>query len=151
MVARAFGREEEANLVESLREDGCLILSLVAEAHGQLIGHVAFSALPLESESGTIVGAALAPMAVAPEWQRKGVGSAMIQRGLTMCRERKVPAVVVLGSPRYYSRFGFTATAASRLLSPYSGEAFQAIELTPRALQDLGWARVRYPKPFGVD
>lgn len=151
VVSRAFGREDEAQLVQALREDGCLFLALVAEAHGQLIGHVAFSSLPLESESGTIIAAALAPMAVAPDWQRKGVGSALIHRGLTMCRERKVPAVVVLGEPRYYSRFGFTATAALKLVAPFSGEAFQALELTPGALSDLGWARVRYPKPFGVD
>lgn len=151
VVARAFGQDEEARLIDALRDEGCLLFSLVAEAHGQLIGHVAFSALPLEAESGTMIAAALAPMAVAPEWQRKGVGSALIQRGLTMCRERRIPAVIVVGDPRYYCRFGFTATIASRLNCSLSGEHLQALELTPGSIQELGSARVRYPKPFGVD
>lgn len=151
LVSSAFQREDEALLVDALRNEGCLILSLVAEAHGKLIGHVAFSTLPLETADGTIVAAALAPMAVAPEWQRRGVGSALIQRGLAMCREKNVPAVVVVGDPAYYSRFGFRAGAAARLIAPFSGEAFQALELADGALDRLGWARVRYPKPFGVD
>lgn len=151
VVSRAFGQDDEANLVDALRDEGCLLFSLVAEAHGQLIGYVAFSALPLEAESGTVIAAALAPMAVAPEWQRKGVGAALIQRGLAMCRERRVPAVIVIGDPRYYCRFGFTATIASKLVTSLAGEAFQGLELTPGSLQDLGAARVRYPKPFGVD
>ena len=151
LITRAFGRNDEARLVEALRSEGGLMFSLVAEAHGRLIGHIAFSTLPLETGDGTIVAAALAPMAVSPEWQRRGVGSALIQRGLTMCREKNVPAAVVVGEPAYYERFGFTAEAAARLIAPFSGESFQALELVEGSLDRLGWARVRYPKPFGVD
>lgn len=151
VVARAFGREDEALLLDRLREEGCLTFALVAEAHGNLIGHVAFSTLPLETGDGTVIAAALAPMSVVPEWQRKGVGSALIHRGLAICRERSIPAVVVVGEPAYYGRFGFTAGAASKLVTPFPGAASQALELTPGALEKLGWARVRYPKPFGVD
>ncbi len=151
VVAKAFGREDEAALLDELRQQGCLMFSLVAESHGKLIGHVAFSTLPLETGDGTLIAAALAPMSVVPEWQRKGVGSALIHRGMTICRERSVPIVVVVGDPAYYGRFGFTAEAACKLVSPISGPAFQALELQPGALENLGWARVRYPKPFGLD
>jgi putative acetyltransferase len=94
-----------------------------------------------------IPAAALAPLAVAPARQRRGIGSALVRRGLDVCRERGRAAVIVLGHPSYYPRFGFSAALARGFRAPYAGEAFMALELTPGALA-AGAGDVRYPKAF---
>jgi putative acetyltransferase len=83
---------------------------------------------------------------VRPERQRQGIGSALIRRGLILSRERRCAAVVVLGSPAYYGRFGFTADLARELRAPYSGPAFMALEIEPGALARRG--AVQYPAAF---
>jgi putative acetyltransferase len=77
----AFGRDEEARLVDALRNGGYVRVSLVAEQAGQVVGHILFSDLPIITEGGTVSALALAPMAVLPERQNQGIGSALIQRG----------------------------------------------------------------------
>lgn len=144
---RAFGRPEEARLVEMLHRGEFVRLSLVAEVGGQVVGHVLFSDLPVRTDEGVVHLLALAPLAVLPEWQRRGVGSALVRHGLKACAECGQRAVVVLGEPAYYGRFGFTAEQTARLESPYAGPYFQAVELQPGALESVTGA-VQYPAPF---
>jgi len=143
----AFGNEGEGRLIDRLREEGRMIVSLVALEGEGVVGHILFSELPIETREGVIPGASLAPMAVLPERQNRGIGSALVERGLALCREGGVAAVVVLGHPPYYPRFGFSAEAARNLEAPFSGEAFMALELTPGALLPHG-GKVSYPEAF---
>lgn len=145
----AFGQENEAALVDALRDGGYSRVSLVAEADGRVVGHILFSALPIVSEAGTIPALALAPMAVLPEFQHLGIGSELVRRGLDVCREQGHRIAVVLGHPHFYPRFGFSSALAARLVSPFGGgEAFMAVELVPCALDGVS-GRVEYAPPFG--
>lgn len=144
VVAAAFGQDEEAGLVDRLRADGDAILELVADDAGAVVGHILFSRLGI----GAVTGAALAPLAVAPDCQRRGIGDALTRAGTEQCRALGVPAIVVLGHTDYYPRFGFSAALAAPLDAPFSGPSFMAIELTPGAL--AAGARVRYAPAFGI-
>lgn len=146
---QAFGREDEARLVDALRDGGHVRLSLVAEEGGRVIGHVLFSDLPIETPQGTVSALALAPLAVLPARQRQGVGSLLVREGLRACAGRGHRIVVVLGHPGYYPRFGFSAELARPLKAPFSGEHWMAAELVPGALAGVA-GQVRYPPPFGL-
>jgi putative acetyltransferase len=144
----AFGQDEEARLVDALRDGGYVRASLVAEKDGQVVGHILFSDLPLVTKAGTVPALALAPLAVLPEHQNQGIGSALVRRGLEVCKEQGHRIVVVLGHPHFYQRFGFSSKLAAHLESPYSGrESFVAVELLPGALVGVT-GRVQYPPPF---
>src|SRR5438270_5207172 len=78
----AFGQDDEARLVDALREGGFVRVSLVAERAGRIVGHILFSDLPILTGDGTVAALALAPMTVLPEVQRRGIGSALVMRGL---------------------------------------------------------------------
>jgi putative acetyltransferase len=143
----AFEGDLEARLVDRLRAEGLGIASLVAVEDGQVVGHIFFSELPIETEAGVLRAASLAPMAVRPERQRQGIGSALVRAGLEACRQKGYSIVVVVGHPGYYPRFGFAAELAQPLQSPYAGEAFMALELVPRALYGIR-GTVRYPRAF---
>jgi putative acetyltransferase len=144
----AFGRDDEARLVDALRAQGYARLALVAQMDREVVGHILFSALPIITPSGTVPGLALAPLAVLPEFQRQGIGSGLVRRGLEACRDQGERIVIVLGHPDYYPRFGFSATLARRLQSPFGDtDSFMALELTPGALAQVSGA-VRYPPPF---
>jgi putative acetyltransferase len=145
----AFGRADEADLVDRLRAAGAVTTSLVAEEAGVIAGHVLFSELPIETASGTIRAVALAPVAVVPALQDKGIGSALIREGLEKCRKLGAEAVVVLGAPAYYPRFGFSAELASLLKAPFSGPQFMALELRPGALSGAA-GTVHYAAAFGL-
>lgn len=116
----AFGVEGEGRLVDRLRQEGLLRLSLVAEEQGRVVGHIAFSAIRLEGREVL----SLAPMAVLPAFQRQGIGSALVRAGLAALA---LP-VVVLGHPEYYPRFGFSAAHAAGLRCAWSGPALMATE-----------------------
>jgi putative acetyltransferase len=146
----AFAGDEEADLVDRLRRGRDIIVSLVAVDGRDLVGHILFSELPIETGERTIRGAALAPLAVRPDRQRQGIGSALVRKGLAICRQRGVQAVVVLGHADYYPRFGFSPAKARRLRAPFSGDAFMALEITPGVLA-VAAARVRYPSAFGLN
>jgi putative acetyltransferase len=143
----AFGGDDEARLVEALRDGGYARVSLVAETGGQVVGHVLFSELPIVTEGGAVGALALAPLAVVPSHQRKGVGSVLVREGLRSCTEAGHRIVVVLGHPEFYPRFGFSAKLAGRLKSPFSGPAFMVLGLVPGALDGVE-GEVRYPPPF---
>lgn len=95
MVNRlAFGQDAETRLVDALRE-GCYVrLSLVAESDGQIVGHILFSDLPILAEAGTVASLSLAPMAVLPAYQRQGTGSALVRRGLEVCRDQAIESLL---------------------------------------------------------
>jgi putative acetyltransferase len=143
----AFGQDAEARLVDALRDGGYIRLSLVAEREGQVVAHILFSDLPIIAEVGTVPALALAPLGVWPEYHKQGIGSALIRRGLEMCRQLGHRIAVVVGHPHFYQRFGFSSRLAARLESPFSGEAFLAAELVPGALAGVA-GKVQYPPPF---
>ena len=145
---RAFGRDAEAVLVDALRDGGYVEVSLVAEVAGEVVGHILFSRLPIRAAAGTVGAVSLAPMAVLPGHQRKGVGSGLVRAGLEACRAGGHGIAVVLGHPAFYPRFGFAPELAERLESPFGGgEAWMAVELVPGALAGVE-GRVEYPPPF---
>jgi putative acetyltransferase len=104
---RAFPTAAEADIVDALRANCPDVLSLVAEEQGRITGHILFSPATLATAGGELHGMALAPMAVLPERQNRGVGSALVRAGLDLLRQRGCPFVIVLGHPTYYPRFGF--------------------------------------------
>lgn len=154
---RAFGESPsqqtlEAKLVEQLRADGDVLLSLLAvaarQAVRQPVGHIPFSRLVVElSDHTTRRGAALAPMAVLPGYKRRGIGSALVREGLARCREMGVQVICVLGHPAYYPRFGFSRELGRAIESPYAGEAFMALKLKPGALRPRR-GRALYARAF---
>jgi putative acetyltransferase len=146
----AFGQEDEAWLVRVLRDGGYLRLSLVAEKDGQVVGHILFNDLSIITEAGIVPALALAPMAVLPECQRQGIGSALVRKGLEECRRQGHKIVVVVGHSHFYPRFGFSSKLASALASPFGGgDSWMAVELVPGALNGVA-GRVQYPPPFGA-
>lgn len=149
VLRAAFGGEDEVRLVADLRRDGdCLIELVAADQAGDIAGHILFSRLAVTRGSRALSAAALAPLAVRPDVQRRGVGDALTRAGLAACRGRGFGLVVVLGHPNYYARFGFSALLAKLLDAPYSGPAFIALELAPGIIGAERWA-VRYPRAFG--
>jgi putative acetyltransferase len=145
----AFETAMEADLVDALRERARPLISLVAEDDAEIVGHILFSPVTLANEPGlTLMG--LAPMAVMPSWQRQGVGSSLIREGLERCRQLNAAAVVVLGHPEYYPRFGFSPAARLSLRSEYEvpEEAFMVRELSDGALSGRS-GTVRYHPVFG--
>ena len=145
----AFGRPDEADLVDRLRSEGAVLASFVAECEKRIVGHLLFSRMLIETAAGPISAVALAPMAVLPEQQRRGVGGQLIRHGLDWLRKRGEHVVIVLGHPDYYPRFGFSSDRARSLVSPFPAEAFMALDLLPGALDGLS-GRVRYPEAFGL-
>jgi putative acetyltransferase len=143
----AFGSEGEPRLVDELRAAGYARASLLADEGGQVVGHILFSQLPIVTKRGIIAALALAPMAVLPSHQRRGIGSSLVTSGLQACREAGHRIVIVLGHPQFYPRFGFSAKLAERLEAPFSGESFMALELVPSALDEVV-GEVQYPPPF---
>lgn len=127
VVARAFGREDEAVLVGQLRADGDAVLSLVAEAGDRIVGHVLFSRLAVETDGGPFAAVALAPVAVDPDWQGQGVGSALIEDAHTRLMADGEALSVVLGDPAYYRRFGYDHSRAAGFECEWQGEALQAL------------------------
>ena len=146
----AFGTTTEADLVDTLRRDASPIVSLVADAAGAIVGHILFSPVTLSDHEGPrIMG--LAPMAVLPAHQRRGIGSAMVNAGLDACRQLGVGAVVVLGHAEYYPRFGFTPASRVGITSEYDvpDDVFMILELEPGILRDKT-GTIRYHPAFGA-
>jgi putative acetyltransferase len=145
----AFGRPDEADLVERLRTEGAVLLSLVAEFEQRIVGHILFSRMSIETGGDPVSAVALAPMAVLPGHQRRGIGERLIRHGLNLLRGRGEQIVIVLGHPDYYPRFGFSSQRARSLASPFPPEALMAMELRPGALDGIR-GKVRYPGAFGL-
>jgi putative acetyltransferase len=147
LLSGSFPTAGEAGLVDALRDAGRLVLSLVAVEHGEVVGHAGFSPITLD---GTPSGLGLAPVAVRPEWRRRGVAAHLVHDGLERCRKAAVPLVVVLGDPRYYARFGFEPGWRRELRDEYrGGDAFQVIELVRGAVPAQG-GLVQYSPEFAA-
>ena len=145
----AFETSAEANLVEALRAKVKLI-SLVADADGEVVGHILFSPVSLNERSHLgLMG--LGPMAVAPSHQLEGIGSALVHEGLKRCKQVGCRAVVVLGHADYYPRFGFVPAARYGLRSEYDvpEDVFMIVELEAGALQGAS-GLVRYDEAFAL-
>jgi putative acetyltransferase len=146
----AFGGDQEARLVALLRERGTVITSLVAvDESRQVVGHILFSPATIVASSHEMHVASLAPMAVMPAVQRRGIGSELVERGLQACKQAGYRAAIVVGHPTYYARFGFSPAVVANLSNPFAkGDAFMGIELSRGSLSDLGSGRVVYPEVF---
>jgi putative acetyltransferase len=124
LVCAAFGRQAEALLVDRLRAEGDSVIALVARDDAQITGHVMLSRM-----NAPFKALGLAPVAVLPECQRSGVGSALIREALARARQQNWAAVFVLGDPQFYRRFGFDPGLAARFASPYSGPHLMVVPL----------------------
>jgi putative acetyltransferase len=143
----AFGGPVEAAIVRALDDNDLIVLSAVAVIGGAVVGHVLYSRLETEIDGRKVRALALAPMAVKPMRQRQGIGTRLLNETLARLSKTKYEAVIVVGHPDYYPRFGFSAGLAKKLASPYAGDAFMALELKDGALSgDAG--SVTYPDAF---
>lgn len=144
----AFPTDVEALLVDRLRASGNARVSLVAVLDGQIVGHVLFSPVSLIAADGVFAGLGLAPLAVLPGFQRRGVGMALVREGLECCRQQRCPFVVVLGHPEYYPRFGFGRASALGVANEYQvDEPFMVLELEPGSLP-AGGGLAKYGPEF---
>lgn len=138
----AFGQPLEADIVDAIRRDGGTTCSLVAETPAGIVGHILFTPVTwpgldrTQSADASPFATGLAPMAVHPDWQRQRIGSALVRAGLEICAKAGVQAVVVLGHPDYYPRFGFRRASdfGLRCEFPVPDDAFMALELVEGAL-----------------
>jgi putative acetyltransferase len=142
VIVNAFGRNDEARLVDDLRTDSDLAISIVAEEAGEVCGHVALS--HLKSPEGAL---ALAPVSVLKAKQHQGIGSALVRRAVQRARECGYQIIFVLGEPRYYTRFGFTAEEAASFKSRYAGPNLMALNLTGYRIKS---AAVLYSYAFDI-
>jgi putative acetyltransferase len=126
-----------AALVNQLRDNGHCLLSIVAEDEGEIVGHIMFSPMTIEGEGATWDAVCLAPVAVAPSRQNEGIGGLLIKAGLAELREAGHGAVILLGHPTYYPRFGFRPAREFGLHYQDDRDAFMALELRPGALDGV--------------
>ena len=134
--AAAFDTNAEADLVDALRDEGAILLSHVAVLKNTIVEHILFSPVVIESNTSNFPVAGLGPMAVLPEHQRKGIGSKLVEAGLEGCLSQGHQAVVVLGHPEFYPRFGFVSSKQYFITSEYDvpPKVFMVKELRPNAL-----------------
>jgi putative acetyltransferase len=149
----AFGRQNEADLVDALREKAGPYISIVAIVDDEVVGHIFFSPVSIESiESGddSFAAMGLAPMAVLPAHQGQGIGSQLVREGLRESQRLGYDIVVVLGHPNYYRRFGFVPAGLKGLRSEYdvADGVFMVAELIPGALEGRR-GLVKYHSEFG--
>lgn len=158
----AFETDTEAKLVDRLRADAEPFISLVAEVDGEIVGHIMFSPVSMVRKLAGVTLRkfrkhkrlkimALAPVSVLPDHQQVGIGIALVEAGLEACKAIDCAAIVVLGNPFFYKRFGFVQTAEFKIDSEYRipKQLFMAIELSKNALR---WrsGRVLYHPAFAT-
>jgi putative acetyltransferase len=145
---RAFGQPDEADLIDYLRANVRGILSFVAEVDGAPVGHILFSPVLIDG-APHVRAAGLGPLAVLPEFQNRGIGTALTRRGLLACRRSGYAVVVVIGHHLFYPRFGFEPASkyGLRCEFPVPEESFMVTELRPGAL-DGAQGLVRYHEAF---
>ena len=143
----AFGRDQEANIVDALRASGAVLVSLVATANGRIVGHIVYSAVDVNG----VAGAGLAPVAVDPDHQRQGIGTALVEAGNARLRDAGCPFVVVIGHPAYYPRFGFSPASGHGLTCEWDvpDEAFMLLVLDQPAMRRVS-GLVKYREEFST-
>ncbi|WP_077148119.1 GNAT family N-acetyltransferase [Sphingopyxis sp. KK2] len=147
-TATAFGHQGEADLVRMLDADGDVMVSLVAEKDGAIVGHVLFSRMDVEADGHAMAAAGLAPVSVIPELQGQAIGDALIRAGLADLRVQRAAMSFVLGHEGYYPRFGYSPGLAARFASPFAGPHFMAMMLDSDAAWPQG-GRADYAPAFG--
>lgn len=147
----AFETDAEAKLVNALRDSGCRYISLVAEVDGRVVGHIFFSPVQLNGEPNKASIMGLAPMAVMQQYQNSGIGSALVKSGIERCKLEGYDAIVVLGHPDYYPRFGFVPSVRYGIKSEYqvSDEVFMILELNENSLHGPGGV-IKYHAAFAT-
>ena len=130
LVRAAFAGDQEADLVDGLRSNGDLLLSLVAEEAGRVIGHIGLSRVWISRDGRRSPGVCLAPLAVTAERRRRGTGAALVEAGHARLRAAGESICFVLGDPAYYGRFDYSIPAAAGFDCVYAGAHFQALALT---------------------
>jgi len=149
----AFGQENESKLIEKIRKGGNFIpdLSLVAKVDSKIVGHILFSKIKIVGNS-IFETLALAPMAVIPAFQKQGIGSKLIKKGMAKAKELGFDSIIVMGHKDYYPKFGFKRASTWNIKCPFKvpDEAFMAIELTKKALEGKAGI-VNYPHEFMED
>lgn len=148
--AEAFETETEANLVNALRDSDIPFISLVAEENKEIVGHILFTPVELIGDDSGLKIMGLAPMAVLIKLQKKGIGSQMVKTGLEKCSTQGYDAVVVLGYPEYYPKFGFMPSVKYGIKSEYDvpDEAFMVLELKEGSLKYKNGV-IKYHAAFG--
>jgi putative acetyltransferase len=151
VVKAAFGRDVEDELVVRLRERNALTISLVAIENGAVVGHIAFSPVTTDPAVPGVALACLAPVAVEPGLQKRGIGGLLVTEGVARCRETGCDAVFLVGHADYYPRFGFTRANEYGITCEFEApdEAWMVIELTPGTLEKLRGAKVLFHPVFG--
>jgi putative acetyltransferase len=143
---RAFERNQEALVVDKLRKNCNSILSLVALTEGKVVGHILFSPAVIEGQHGRLLGTGLAPLAVLPEYQRKGIGTQLMQTAIARIKEGGCPYIIVIGHPEYYARFGFEKASQFGIRSEWEvpDEPFMILMLDRKAMNGItGVAKYR--------
>jgi putative acetyltransferase len=143
----AFGQPQEANIVDKLRNNCEGLLSLVAIENEKIVGHILFSPAVIEGQHGIIKGMGLAPMAVLPEMQRRGIGTQLVKTGIENLKKTQCPFIIVLGHPEYYPRFGFERASLYGIKCQWKGipdEVFMILWLDKSATPPVsGLAKYR--------
>jgi predicted N-acetyltransferase YhbS len=152
LIKNAFSQDDEAKLVEQLRNSDSFIpaLSLVAEIKNKITGHILFTKIKIRESAGREYDSlALAPLAVMPEFQKKGIGGRLIFFGLNKAKELGHKSVIVLGHEDYYTKFGFIPAHRWKIKSPFDvpAGAFMGLELVKDGLKNVK-GTVQYPEEF---
>jgi putative acetyltransferase len=140
----SFPRPGEADLVDQLRRDGDVVISLIAIEGGTLTGHVVFSKM-----AAPFRALGLGPVAVLPDWRRRGIAAALVREGIKRAGYEGWAGIFLLGDPNYYRRFGFESKHADGFESPYAGPHFMALPLNSDELP-LRFGRIDYAPAFSA-
>ena len=142
---RAFGQDQEGNIVDALRTNGAALLSLVATLNNRVVGHIMYSPATI----GDVTGAALGPMSVLPEHQRLGIGSALVTTGNQRLRDADCPFIIVLGHPTFYPRFNFHRASTHGVTCEWAvpDEALMLLVLDAAKMQNAS-GLVKYRREF---
>ncbi|MDH3525969.1 MAG: N-acetyltransferase [Gammaproteobacteria bacterium] len=146
----AFGGEAEARLISALRAAASYNreLSLVAELNGRIVGHVLLTRVPVRKDGEEKIVLALGPMSVVPSQSHRGIGSVLIKASVELAREKGYGAIIVVGYPEYYQRFGFLPAKDIKVTCnlPAPADALTGMEIVEGNL--AGGGHVEYPEPF---
>lgn len=149
VLLSAFGQDEEVRLVRALRKAKAVQVGLVAEVTGEIAGHILFSPVSAAVNPRKLRLSGLAPLGVAAAYHGMGVGTSLLHEGLAACEKLGIAAVVVLGDPGYYGRFGFSRADLSGLICEYDAppEFFMVKELIPGSMESCSGV-VKYHRAF---